>query len=70
MFYETLSCFFLSFDWDQFVKICQHDWKEHLKISKLAKCESDLLITNKDIALQRRGTLTHSLLEILPKNAF
>lgn len=49
--------FFSSFDWDQFVKICQHDWKEHLKISKLAKCESDLLVTNKDIALQRRGTL-------------
>lgn len=23
--------FFLSFDWDQLVKICQHDWKEHLK---------------------------------------
>ena len=32
--------FLLSFDWDQLVKICQHDWKEHLKISKLAKCES------------------------------
>ena len=32
--------FFWSFDWDQLVKICQHNWKEHLKISKLAKCES------------------------------
>ena len=49
--------FFSSFDWFQLVKICQHHWKEHLKISKIAKCESDLLITSEDITLQRRGTL-------------
>ena len=49
--------FFSSFDWFQLVKICQHHWKEHLKISKIAKCESDLLITSEDIILQRRGTL-------------
>ena len=39
------------------MKICQHNWKEHLKISKVAKCESDLLIINEEMALQRRGTL-------------
>ena len=49
--------FFSSFDWNQLVKICQHHWKEHLKISKVAKCESDLLIINEEMALQRRGTL-------------
>ena len=49
-----LACFTRPF---QLVKICQHHWKEHLKISKIAKCESDLLITSEDITLQRRGTL-------------
>ena len=37
--------FQLFFDIDKFGKICQHHWKEHLKISKIAKFESDLLKT-------------------------
>ena len=36
---------FSIFDIDKFGKICQHHWKEHLKISKIAKFESDLLKT-------------------------
>ena len=32
---------FSIFDIDKFGKICQHHWKEHLKISKIAKFESD-----------------------------
>ena len=43
---------FSIFDIDKFGKICRHHWKERLKISKLAKFESDLLKTNKDIPPQ------------------
>ena len=42
---------------DKFGKIRQHDWKECLKISKIAKFESDLLKTNEDIASQTRTIL-------------
>ena len=41
----TLSQFFLTFDMDKFGKLCQHHWKECLKISKTTKFESDLLKT-------------------------
>ena len=33
---------FSTFDIDKLGKIHQHHWKEHLKISKIAKFESDL----------------------------
>ena len=35
-------------------KICQHNWKERLEITKIAKFESDLFLvkTNEDIAWQ------------------
>ena len=46
--------FFTTFDMDKVEKICRHRRKEHLKISKIAKFESDLLKTNEDIALQIR----------------
>ena len=42
---------------DKFSKIRQHHWKECLKISKIAKFESDLLKTNEDIASQTRTIL-------------
>ena len=42
---------------DKFGKIRQHQWKECLKISKIAKFESDLLKTNEDIASQTRTIL-------------
>ena len=42
--------------WDQLGKIRQHGGKERLKISKIAKFESDLLKTN-DIARKSRGIL-------------
>ena len=42
---------------DKFGKIRQHHWKECLKISKIAKFESDLLKTNEDIASQTRTIL-------------
>ena len=35
------STTFWTFDWDQSAKIRQHDWKERLKISKVAKFERD-----------------------------
>ena len=37
---------------DKLGKICQHPWKECLKISKTAKVESDSLKTNEDTAPQ------------------
>ena len=40
---------FSSFDGEQLVKICQHHWK-------VAKFESDLLKTNKDLAPEGRGS--------------
>ena len=36
---------------------CQHGWKEHLKICKAARFESDFLETNKDIPLQSHENL-------------
>lgn len=38
---------------NQFGKICGHHWKERLKISKIAKFESDVPYANKDMAPQR-----------------
>ena len=35
---------------DKFGKICQHHWKECLKIDKIAKFESDLLKNSEEIA--------------------
>ena len=35
---------------DKFGKICQHHWKERLKINKIAKFESDLLKNSGEIA--------------------
>ena len=43
--------------WDQLAKTPQHGWKERLKISKVAKIESDLLKNYEDIAQQSRGIL-------------
>ena len=43
--------------WDQLARIRQHGWKERLKISKVAKFESDLLKTYEGIAPQRRVIL-------------
>ena len=42
---------------DTLQKIHQHHWKELLEIGKIAKFESDLLKTNKDIAPQSREIL-------------
>ena len=42
---------------DQLVKIHQYSCKESLKISVVAKFESDLWKTNLDIALQSREIL-------------
>ena len=41
---------FSTSDMDQLRKILAHHWKERLKISKIAKFETDLLKTNEDIA--------------------
>ena len=38
----TLSQFFLTFDMDQLGKIRPHQWKEHLKLKKIAKYESSM----------------------------
>ena len=47
-----------AFDWDQLAKIRrQHDRKGSLKISKVAKFESDFLQTNEDIAPQSQEIL-------------
>ena len=37
----NLFTVFSTFDMDKLGKICQHHWKEHLKISKIAVFESD-----------------------------
>ena len=42
---------------DKFGKIRRHLWKERLKISKIAKFESDLFKTNEDIDPQSRQIL-------------
>ena len=42
---------------DKFGKIRPHHWTEHLKITKTAKFESDLLKTNEDTAPQSREIL-------------
>ena len=43
--------------WDQLAKIRQHGGKERLKISKVARFESDLLKNNEDKAPQSRVIL-------------
>ena len=42
---------------DKLRNIRRHHWKERLKITKIAKFESDLLKTNQDIAPQGREIL-------------
>ena len=42
---------FSIFDRDQSAKICQHNWKECLWVSEVAKFESDLLKADEDITL-------------------
>ena len=42
---------------DSLAKIHLHHWKDRLKISKVAKFESDRMKTNKDIAPQNRKIL-------------
>ena len=42
---------------DQPMKFRWHHWKEHYKISKIAKFESDLLKLNEDIAPESREIL-------------
>ena len=42
---------------NQLAKIHRHRWKEHLKISKVAKFESERMKTNKDMAPQSRKIL-------------
>ena len=49
--------FFSTFDEGKLGEIRRHQWKERLKISKIAKFESELLKTNKDIASQSREIL-------------
>ena len=39
---------------DKLKKIRRHLWKEHLKINKIAKFESDFLKTNEEIAPETR----------------
>ena len=38
-------------------RTCQHGWKEHLKICKAARFDSEFLETNKDIPLQSHENL-------------
>ena len=49
--------FFSTFDKDQLANIHRHCWKERVKISKLAKFESDISEASKDIALESREIL-------------
>ena len=42
---------------DQLRKIRRHHWKERVKISKIAKFESDLLKTKEDTVPKRRENL-------------
>ena len=46
--------FFSTFDVDKLGKIRRYHWKKSLKISEIAKFESDLLKTNDEIATQKR----------------
>ena len=48
------STVFSTFRRDQLAKVHRHRWKERLKISKVAKFESDRMKTNKDMAPQSR----------------
>ena len=50
--------FFSTFDVDKLGKIRRYHWKQSLKISEIAKFESDLLKTNDEIAPQKREILT------------
>ena len=43
---------------DKLGKIHRHYWKEHLKITKISKFESDLWKTNEDVASQVAKSLT------------
>ena len=46
---DLFTVFFLSaFDMDKLWKNRPHHWKERLKISKIAKFESDLFKTNEE----------------------
>ena len=49
--------FFSTFDVDKLGKIRRYHWKKSLKISEIAKFESDLLKTNDEIATQKREIL-------------
>ena len=46
------STVYSTFYMDKLTKIYRHRWKENLKISNLAKFESDRIKTNKDMAPQ------------------
>ena len=48
---------FSMFNMDQLGKIRRHHWKERVKISKIAKFESDLLKTKEDTVPKRRENL-------------
>ena len=48
---------FSIFDRDQSAKICQHDWKECLWVSEVAKFESDLLKADEDTSSETQGQL-------------
>ena len=49
---ELSTVFFSTFDVDKLGKIRRYHWKQSLKISEIAKFESDLLKTNDEIATQ------------------
>ena len=53
---DPLTVFSIS-DMDQLRKIRRHHWKERVKISKIAKFESDLLKTKEDTVPKRRENL-------------
>ena len=53
---QTFPRVFSTFDKDQ--KIHRQYWKEHLKISKPAKFETDMSEVSKDIALQKSQNFT------------
>ena len=56
-FFCLFVFFFSTFDKDQLANIHRHCWKERVKISKLAKFESDISEASKDIALESREIL-------------
>jgi len=56
---------FSTLDWDLFAKIRQHDWKEHPKINKVAKLESNLFKTYEDIAPQIRKNFTDGCMVVV-----